>query len=438
MRAFFTGLGVMLFWVFCGGSFATAHEVRPAIGDLRVQEGSLTLDITFNAEAIVAGVDLQGVADTNDTAQAEQVDTLRAMSPEDFADRLRADARQIADAIRVTADGVAVALEMGNVSVDPVGSVDLPRDSFGSFTGTVPSGAQALQITWPAQYGALILRQQAVEAPYTGYLDTGTPSGDIALSGGGQDTASEAFLGYIPVGFDHILPKGLDHILFVLGLFFLSTHIAPLLWQVSAFTLAHTVTLALGAAGWVTVPGSIVEPLIAASIVFVAIENILSDGLSRWRPLVVFLFGLLHGLGFASVLGDFGLPAGQFVPALIGFNLGVELGQLTVIALAFLLVFVALRVDENETPPRTGQLFYGLLTACFVVLGWLLDGAGFVAVMGAPAPVFLWPLAMISVFCVLAATHVDRLEAYRTYVAIPVSVGIALVGGYWFIERVFL
>ena len=120
----------------------------------------------------------------------------------------------------------------------------------------------------------------------------------------------------------------------MLGLFLLSTQLGPLLWQVSAFTLAHTVTLALGAMGLVTISGSIVEPLIAASIVYVAFENILARGLTRWRPFVVFGFGLLHGLGFASVLGEFGLPEAQFIPALIGFNVGVEVGQLTVIALA--------------------------------------------------------------------------------------------------------
>ena len=137
----------------------------------------------------------------------------------------------------------------------------------------------------------------------------------------------------------------MDHILFVLGLFFLSTRLRPLIWQVSAFTLAHTVTLALGALGWVNVPGSIVEPLIAASIVYVAIENIFTSGLNRWRPVVIFGFGLLHGLGFASVLGDFGLPEGQFIPALIGFNIGVEFGQLAVIAMAFVLVFWAMKQD---------------------------------------------------------------------------------------------
>jgi hypothetical protein len=140
------------------------------------------------------------------------------------------------------------------------------------------------------------------------------------------------------IGFEHILPKGLDHILFVLGLFFLSLNWRPLLFQVTAFTLAHTVTLALGMLGILRLSPGIVEPLIAASIVYVGVENILMRGLSPWRPAIVFAFGLLHGLGFASVLGEIGLESGRFVSGLIGFNIGVELGQLSVIAIAFVLL----------------------------------------------------------------------------------------------------
>jgi hypothetical protein len=202
-------------------------------------------------------------------------------------------------------------------------------------------------------------------------------------------TGWQTFVAYIPVGFDHILPQGLDHILFVLGLFFLSTQMRALLWQVSAFTLAHTVTLALGAMGWVNIPGSIVEPLIAASIVYVAVENIFASGLSRWRPLVIFGFGLLHGLGFASVLGEFGLPEGQFIPALISFNIGVELGQLTVIAVAFAVLWLATlaagvaHLTEDETPAKTravmaravsitGSLIIAVIAAYWVVERTLL------------------------------------------------------------------
>ena len=143
---------------------------------------------------------------------------------------------------------------------------------------------------------------------------------------------------FLALGAYHIVPEGLDHILFVLGLFLLSAKMKPLLWQVTAFTVAHSVTLALAMYDIVRISPDIVEPLIAASIAFIALENVFTSKLKPWRPVVVFGFGLLHGLGFAGVLSELELPREQFVPALVGFNIGVELGQLAVIAAAFIVV----------------------------------------------------------------------------------------------------
>lgn len=140
---------------------------------------------------------------------------------------------------------------------------------------------------------------------------------------------------YISIGVRHILPDGLDHILFVLALFLSSPRLRALVIQISTFTVAHTVTLGLAAAGVISPPAGLVEPLIAATIAFVAIENLYLSDMPRWRPAFVFLFGLVHGLGFAGFFGELGLPPGQFWSALISFNLGVEIGQLSIIVLAF-------------------------------------------------------------------------------------------------------
>ena len=144
---------------------------------------------------------------------------------------------------------------------------------------------------------------------------------------------------FISIGFEHILPKGLDHILFVVALFFLSTHWKPLLWQVTAFTIAHSLTLGLAMAGVFKLSPGIVEPLIALSIAAVAIVNLFRTSVSPWRWIGVFCFGLVHGLGFAGVLGEMTLPEGRFTASLICFNVGVELGQLAVIAIAYAAVF---------------------------------------------------------------------------------------------------
>ena len=141
---------------------------------------------------------------------------------------------------------------------------------------------------------------------------------------------------YLYLGFEHILPLGLDHVLFVLSLFLLNTSWRPLLAQVTAFTAAHTFTLGLSTYGVVSLSPSLVEPLITLSIAWVAFENVITGELKPWRPAVVFGFGLLHGLGFAGVLAQLGLPPGEYLTALLSFNAGVELGQLAVILAAFL------------------------------------------------------------------------------------------------------
>ena len=147
-----------------------------------------------------------------------------------------------------------------------------------------------------------------------------------------RPTRMEIVRQYLWLGYTHILPKGLDHILFVLGIFLLSPRLKTMLLQVTAFTIAHSITLGLSMYGIVSLPSRIVEPLIALSIAYVAIENLVTRELKPWRLALVFMFGLLHGLGFAGVLRELGLPRGEFLTALRTFNPGVEGGQLMIIA----------------------------------------------------------------------------------------------------------
>jgi hypothetical protein len=143
---------------------------------------------------------------------------------------------------------------------------------------------------------------------------------------------------YLKLGYHHILPLGLDHILFVLSLFMLSPKLKPLLWQATAFTIAHSITLGLAMYHVISPPANIVEPLIALSILYVSLENIFSPRLKASRVGIVFLFGLVHGMGFAGALGKLGLPQNAYLLSLVMFNVGVELGQLTIILLAYFLL----------------------------------------------------------------------------------------------------
>lgn len=186
-------------------------------------------------------------------------------------------------------------------------------------------------------------------------------------------STGDAALVYLGLGYKHILPLGFDHILFILSLFLLSPKLKPVLWQATAFTVAHSVTLGLAMYHVITPPAKIVEPVIALSILYVALENIFSPKLKTSRIGIVFLFGLVHGMGFAGALGQLGLPKNSYLISLIMFNVGVELGQLTVI-----------------------------LTAYFMLARYFGDK-----------------------------------PYYRKYTVIPLSIIIAMVAAYWTVQRLF-
>lgn len=187
------------------------------------------------------------------------------------------------------------------------------------------------------------------------------------------DTGS-VFIKYLELGYQHIIPLGLDHILFILCVFFLNTDLKKIILQASMFTVAHSITLGLAMYGYIHPPTNVVEPLIALSIVFLAVENIYSSKVKPWRMAMVFLFGMVHGMGFAGALSQLGMPKEAFATALISFNVGVELGQLSIILLMYLCV-----------------------AKLFSTQWW-----------------------------------------YRSRIVVPASLAIALIAGYWTIERMFL
>ena len=143
---------------------------------------------------------------------------------------------------------------------------------------------------------------------------------------------------YISLGIKHIVPEGFDHILFIVGICMLAKDFKTILWQATAFTVAHTITLALSIKSVLVLPGQVVEPIISLSILFIAVENLAINKLKAWRMLIIFAFGLIHGMGFASALNEIGLPPGTFYLSVFSFNLGVEIGQIIVIICTFSLL----------------------------------------------------------------------------------------------------
>ncbi|WP_340161633.1 HupE/UreJ family protein [uncultured Hoeflea sp.] len=357
------------------GSSSTgqAHEIRPAIVDLEfVGDGRAQLDMSLILEAALAEIGAEH-GDTDESPNAQKYDQLRLMDEADLAIEFERFEARFLNGVTLSADGAKIPLSVDKIELDPVGDTDFARLSRLTLSGQLPLNAQSVEFSFNPSFGPSVIRVPDGNGgfSYSNYLENGGPSEPIPVEGGLSMSAGEVFVDYIGIGFTHIVPKGLDHILFVVGLFLLSPRLKPLLIQITSFTIAHSVTLALAMLGIISAPASIVEPLIAASIVFIAVENLATNRLSPWRPFVVFGFGLLHGLGFAGVLTEFGLSPTHFVSGLIGFNVGVEVGQLAVVA------------------------------ACYALFGaWFSDKS--------------W---------------------YRARVTVPMSLAIALVAVWWFAER---
>lgn len=306
-------------------------------------DGSFTLDIANDPQWLILRLEpfLEDYPDIPARPAAE------VLSPVDRDARLSLLAPVMRDRIVLFVDGrevqpPAVTYVPPATPTEPDGTPSLGHYQM---QGRVPPDARLLR--W--FYGIVadpypLTIRRADDQVHTEWIGGTVWSRPIDLTGQFvPPTRWEVAQQYLVLGYTHILPKGLDHILFVLGLFLLSTGLAPLLWQVTAFTVAHTITLGLSIYGVVSLPSSVVEPLIALSIAYIAIENLLTRTLHPWRVLVVFLFGLLHGLGFAGVLAELGLPRTEFLTALLSFNVGVELGQLTVIGAAAVLLWPATR-----------------------------------------------------------------------------------------------
>ncbi|MGB5707191.1 MAG: HupE/UreJ family protein [Arenicellales bacterium] len=369
----------MLFGLIIGGHCVVtqAHEVRPAIVDLYLKPAGYKLEINLNLEAVLAGIGPEH-SDTKDSINSLLYDRLRALSPRDLHQEFNNRQSEFLSAILINDTlNNRITHQIEGIEIAEVGDTDLARDSTITLSPEFNGAIEGITWSWSKEYGSSVIRinhydpQQQQDA-YSAFISSGKRSVEIPLSGEISLKIVDVAWNYLVTGFIHILPRGLDHILFVVGLFLLSPLFRPLLIQVSCFTVAHTMTLALAASGLLYVPAAIVEPLIAASIIYVAVENITSEKLKLWRPFLVFGFGLLHGLGFAGVLSDVGISNDYFILALVAFNIGVEAGQIAVI--------------------------FG----CFMLVGFWFRHRN-------------W---------------------YRAVITIPASLLIAIVGGFWFVQRV--
>ncbi len=363
-------------------STAFADVVKPALVEINVNsDRQVRVEVRASIEALLTGINAK-YKNTQDAPNAAEYDEFRKMPASELKQAFSSFREPFLRSISLKTSHQPVILKIESVKIPPTGYTKVPRISVIQLTGVLPENAHHLQWYYPAKFGDNAVRVRQVDEANNKWhwsqwqwLRDDKASDLFPLTEIiARQSTLDVIISYIEIGFEHIVPKGVDHILFILGLFLLSTHIRPLLWQVTMFTMAHTITLGLAMNNVIQLPASVVEPLIALSIAYVGLENIYAKTLHKSRLILVFLFGLLHGLGFAGVLSDFGMPADDFAVALISFNVGVELGQLAVISVAFVLLRV-----------------------------WFQDQ-----------------------------------KKYRKFVVVPGSLFISVVGCYWFLERLEL
>jgi len=352
-------------------SQVSSHELSPNIINLQIDKKRISIELTINLEAYLAGVDFSILDNTNDHDNETYYKTLRKLNNSELTKIFLKNWDKFVSLFSIVSeDGT----KLNNFNFSKIDTEDIDNTEVSRLSNIYffVENQEMKPVTFQASktLGEIIFRQIGVENGVTQFLLSGEKSKVISAKTGKPLDWIDTFLDYIPVGFAHILPKGLDHILFVLGLMFLTPKVYPLLIQISIFTLAHTITLAISSLKIIDISSAIIEPLIAASIIYVAIENFFNSSLTKYRSIIIFFFGLLHGLGFASVLSSFGLPGTNFIWALVGFNVGVEIGQLTII-LAFYAIFIHWIKTKNYY--RKYISIPGSLIIAFFGTFWLIE-----------------------------------------------------------------
>lgn len=332
---------------------ADAHPALPTVAIVNVAaDGVLTVTLIHDALAYAL----------NDTsARVSDADMLALLrGPEqDLTDAMADAYERLVSGMELAADDRSVVLrieEAPNIEAirrwkHEFPSLPLPLKMECVLSASMPAGASRITLRFPAVLSdvLLVIDRPGIEpitlplapaerSPAIPIRATPIAGASPAAVNGASAPVAPSFLAvawrYARLGFLHIVPWGVDHALFVLGLFVLTPRIKAVLWQVTAFTLAHTLTLSLATLHLLSISSRIVEPAIALSIACVAVENLFARKVHPWRPFVAFAFGLVHGLGFASGLMEVGLPTGQLAAGIIAFNVGVEVGHLTILLLA--------------------------------------------------------------------------------------------------------
>ena len=354
---------------------AISHEIRPSIADYKIEENILYFDIRLNAELILSGINASNITDTNSSPLSATYDDLRSLTRENLKILLIESWDDIQSKINLNINEVSTKFELVDINIEANRDFEISRDSILYLKYELDEDDEFLTFKWSEKYGPIIIREinelKKEDDLYTEYLQAGLQTDKIFIKSENTQSIFKSIINYFILGIQHIIPKGLDHILFIVGLFFFSVTLRPLLIQVTMFTIAHSITLIFVSVSYINVNPLIVEPIIALSIAYVGIENIFKQYVKEYlRYIIIFFFGLLHGLGFALVLSDIGYQSSKLILNLISFNLGIEAAQIFIILSLYVLLGIKF---SNKKYYR--YIFQVPVSLCIALIGiyWFFD-----------------------------------------------------------------
>jgi len=319
--------GILL--LLCAGPVARAHAHDPGLSSVAVTIQPERCDATLLFSKVDAAILLRSLAGSDETGNAKQI----AAGLQPFA----------ADSLALELDGNVVAAKAAHASADDSGNVQLCLSYSRGASASLSVRSKWLALLPPGHREFFSVQEPDGKPLASRLLSLNADSAALGL--GGQPKNSEtgrksSFAGFLAMGVTHIW-TGYDHLLFLFGLLAVTSRLRTVFKIITCFTVAHSITLAMAALNLVAIPSRVVEPLIAASIVFVGLENFLRNGEPKGRWLLTFAFGLIHGFGFASALRETGVGehSGGVALPLVSFNLGIELGQIAIAALVLPLIW---------------------------------------------------------------------------------------------------
>jgi len=343
---------IIAFFINLFSTVSISHEIKPSIADFTYDENFLNIKIRLNAELILSNIDASKISNTNSSSLSDIYDKLRILDKIELEELFKSSWQEISTNIDIKINNETKKINFINIEVEDIKNFEISRDTHIYLQVLLNNNSEYFTFSWIKKYGPIILRENSnhklEDELFTEYLQSGIESDQFSFNEKNFKNRLNSFIKFFVLGVQHIIPKGLDHILFIFGLFLFSSSLKKLITQITIFTIAHSITLIFVSLSLMKINPQIVEPIIALSIVYVGIENIFKNYVKEYlRYVVILFFGLLHGLGFALVLSDIGYRSTDLFINLISFNIGIEVAQISIVLVLYLLVALNFAKNKN-------------------------------------------------------------------------------------------